>query len=85
MEHEPNDDYFKPMIDFLPHGVTTLNDSELSWFRRVVNSDVRRYYRLLRSGVHLKHSTPLGRSGMTAGELAIYIIRSNHEKRKKRY
>ena len=85
MEYEPTDEPFTPMIDFLPHGINKLNKKEQTWFNRVANSDIRRYYRLLRSGVHLTESTPVGRSGMTAGELAIYIIRSNHEKRKKRY
>ena len=69
----------------LPHGFIPTSTTGKKWFQRIINSDIRCYYRLIRSGVHVPESSPVGRSGMTSGELALYIIRENHHRRRRIY
>ena len=68
-----------------PHGFMAVSEADQEWFQKTVNSDVRRYYRLLREGATVYESSPIGASGITVGELAIFILRSTHAKRKRRY
>lgn len=81
---EPRDDPLDVSMDQCPHGFMAMSEMDTAWFMDTVNSDVRRYYRLIRHGT-VHESSPIGRSGITVGELAIFILRSNHVKRKRRY
>jgi hypothetical protein len=70
----------------IPHGFLPKSPSQESWVNSMANSDIRRYYRLIRRGtLNLEEYTPIGKSGITVGELALYIIRANHSKRRRRY
>jgi hypothetical protein len=85
MHNEPTDQKLTVTMENIPHGINQLSDDERTWFTLMTNSDIRRYYKLIRDDVPLKDSLPIGNSGITVGELALYIIRANHSKRKRRY
>lgn len=82
---EPTEAPFTIQGSFFPHGFTPRSHEDRVWFESMVNSDIRYYYRMLRSGIILSIDNPIGRSGITVGELALYIIRENHTKRTQRY
>ena len=69
----------------IPHGFNPISEDEQTWFLSMLNSDIRKYYKLIRDHVNIKDTYPIGHSGITVGELALYIIRTNHTKRKRRY
>jgi len=76
---------FSITMDRLPHGFIVMSPADVQWFDRLVNSDIRFYYRMIRDNNKINSDNPIGRSGITAGELALYIIRENHTKRTRRY
>ena len=82
---QPTSDPFAIQFPHLPHGFSTPQPEDRRWFQQNVNSDIRYYYRLIRKGTTINPDNPVGRSGITVGELALYIIRENHTKRRKRY
>jgi hypothetical protein len=82
---EPTDRPFAITIERLPHGFIEVTDQQRAWFQRMINSDIRYYYRMIRNNRIIPTDNPIGRSGVTAGELAVYITRENHCKRQRRY
>jgi hypothetical protein len=82
---EPTSERFSITLERLPHGFLPVSLIDLQWFEQTINSDIRYYYRMIRSGKHIVDYNPIGRSGITGGELALYIIRENHSKRQRRY
>ncbi len=81
----PSSDRFHITTDNLPHGFCVLRPADSQWFKLTLNSDIRRYYRMICNESNIPYSHPIGQSGITIGELALYIIRTNHSKRRKRY
>ena len=81
----PTRDPFRLNIDHVPHGLLPPTASQRAWFRSRLNRDTRLYFRRLRQGVPVDDQSPLGDSGITAGELALHMIRSNHRRRQRRY
>lgn len=81
----PTNNKFSITLKNIPHGFLQVTEEEQLWFTSMLNSDIRKYYKLIRECVDIKDSHPIGNSGITVGELALYIIRSNHTKRKRRY
>jgi hypothetical protein len=81
----PTPDPFTITMDHLPHGFAVASTEHVDWFEHTINSDIRYYYRMIRKHRNITDHNPIGRSGITAGELALYIIRENHTKRQKRY
>jgi hypothetical protein len=69
----------------LPHGFIDVSQDDIRWFEAAVNSDIRYYYRMIRNRNPIAEHNPVGASGITAGELALYLIRENHTKRQQRY
>lgn len=84
-ENIPSFGKFNVTIDNIPHGVLPPTEKEREWFLSMTNSDIRKYYKLIRENVNIKDIYPIGHSGITVGELALYIIRTNHTKRRRRY
>jgi hypothetical protein len=84
MDVHPTVDRFIFDMDTLPHGIRSSPENK-TWFLSSLNSDIRKYYRLIRTDENTSHSHPIGKTGITMGELALYIIRTNHSKRRKRY
>ena len=82
---DPTPDPFNITMNCLPHGFNTVSDQDLKWFGAMINSDIRYYYRMIRLQKRINDQNPIGRSGITVGELALYIIRENHNQRQKRY
>jgi hypothetical protein len=82
---EPTSQPFNITMNCLPHGFLPVSLDDVQWFERSINSDIRYYYRMIREGKPIVAYNPIGRSGITAGELALYIIRANHSKRQRRY
>jgi hypothetical protein len=82
---EPSGETFAVRLQQLPHGFVPPTPEQTLWFQTTINSDIRAYYRLLRRGAVLCTDNPIGRSGVTVGELALYIVRQSHCKRQKRY
>jgi len=82
---EPTETSFTIQGERFPHGFSQMSERDHSWFVSMVNSDIRFYYRTIRSGTVVAVDNPIGRSGITVGELAVYIIRANHTKRRRRY
>ena len=82
---EPTNQPFTVRIDHLPHGFVTTTESDRAWFNSMINSDIRYYYRMIRTRQLIPADNPVGKSGITAGELALFIVRENHSKRQKRY
>lgn len=76
---------FDLLFENFPHGIDPLIQSQQTWFKRTFHTDVRRYLRMLRSGIALKDYDPVGRCGLTAGEIAAYSVRLNHQRRTNRY
>lgn len=72
-------------MKYCPHGIVEPTDAEFKCFSQNVNSDIRYYYKLIRNGYTIKETNPIGTSGITIGELAIFVLRSNHIKRRRRY
>jgi hypothetical protein len=85
MNHCPTSGNFVLDMNNLPHGFHPIGKEENEWFISNLNSDIRKYYRRIRSDEVTSHSHPIGNTGITMGELALYIIRTNHLKRRKRY
>ena len=81
----PTSDTFVVKMNNIPHGFVDPSPRGFDWFERGVNSDIRYYYRQIRNGVYIEDHEPIGKTGITAGELALYIIQRNHQKRKSRY
>jgi hypothetical protein len=81
----PTPDRFTIDMSNLPHGICPMSEEDHAWFVSYLNSDIRRYYKTIRSDESTSHSHPIGHTGITMGELALYIIRTNHVKRRKRY
>jgi hypothetical protein len=82
---EPTEAPFKVTLCRLPLGFTETSQEDQAWFYSMINSDIRYYYRMIRTRRHIPCDNPIGRSGITAGELALFIVRANHDKRQKRY
>lgn len=82
---EPTHTPFNITMSQLPHGFMPVSVEDIEWFGQMINSDIRYFYRTLRDNKTIVTHNPIGRSGITAGELALYIIRENHTKRQKRY
>jgi hypothetical protein len=82
---EPSGETFLVRLPHLPHGFAPPTHEHTLWFQNMINSDIRSYYRIIRRGTELSTDNPLGRSGITVGELALYVIRQSHCKRQKRY
>ena len=82
---EPTDQPFDITMARLPHGFIEVADDETRWFEQAINSDIRYYYRMIRNRKVIVDHNPIGKSGITAGELALYVIRENHTKRQRRY
>lgn len=82
---EPTDQPFEITTRHLPHGVIDASPEDVRWFEATVNSDIRYYYRMIRNRRVIEAHNPVGISGITAGELALYLIRENHTKRQRRY
>jgi hypothetical protein len=82
---EPTDQPFAITMARLPHGFIDVNHEETRWFEQAVNSDIRYYYRMIRNRKVIVDHNPIGKTGITAGELALYVIRDNHVKRQRRY
>ena len=85
MSVQPSDTPMTIRACDLPHGIMHTSADEREWFERVINSDIRQLYRRIRNLEKLDSDQPIGTSGMTIGELSLYIIRTNHERRKRRY
>jgi hypothetical protein len=81
----PTDQPFIITMACLPHGFIEVSPDDIKWFESAVNSDIRYYYRMIRNKLIIKDHNPVGVSGITAGELALYLIRENHTKRQRRY
>jgi hypothetical protein len=82
---EPNDQPFDITMPRLPHGFVDVTKEDVRWFEQTINSDIRFYYKMIRNQRDIVAHNPIGISGITAGELALYIIRQNHTKRRRRY
>ena len=82
---EPTDQPFYITMARLPHGFIDVAAKDAHWFEQTINSDIRYYYRMIRNRKVIVDHNPIGKSGITAGELALYIIRENHTKRQRRY
>ena len=82
---DPTPDPFTITMDRLPHGFMPVSPEDLAWFEHMINSDIRYFYRMIRMHKRINEHNPIGRSGITAGELSLYIIRENHTKRQRRY
>ena len=80
----PTDECFRMSMRNLPHGFVPPTTTGRAWFEQHVNSDIRQYYKLVRRAP-VSDYMPVGQSGITAGELALYIIRDNPTKRCRRY
>ena len=81
----PTDSPFTITMARLPHGFIDVPPDDMRWFEASINSDIRYYYRMIRNGNSIIEHKPVGASGITAGELALYLIRQNHTKRQQRY
>lgn len=81
----PSPHRFTTSIDSAPYWFIEPTKSEVDWFENNVHSYIRQYYKMIRRGTFIHDHEPIGSSGMTAGELAFYIIKRDHEKRKRRY
>jgi hypothetical protein len=82
---EPTDQPFIISADRLPHGFVDTTAADRAWFNNMINSDIRYYYRTIRTRQVIPADNPVGKSGITAGELALFIVRENHHKRQRRY
>lgn len=81
----PTDEPMRIRFDQLPHGFHAPSISDMEWMQSSLNSDIRLYYKLLRTGVDPPLENPIGMSGITVGELALFALRESHRKRKRRY
>jgi hypothetical protein len=61
-----------------------LSPLETVWFEKQVNSDLRQYYKYVRHA-SVSETMPIGRSGITVGELALLVLNQSHRKRCRRY
>ena len=82
---EPTEKPLTISLTQLPHGFLDASEEDLCWFAATLNSDIRYYYRMIRSQHQIPEHNPVGTSGITAGEMALYLIRQNHTKRQRRY
>lgn len=80
----PTQDRFRITLQNLPHGWMTLSPTETVWFEKQVNSDLRQYYKDARYAP-TPEAMPIGRSGITVGELALFVLNQSHRKRCRRY
>ena len=81
----PTNGRFTIKLQHVPCGILAPSTHDLQWFAQHINSDIRFYYKSMRQSTFINDTAPIGQSGITAGELALYIIRENHTRRRKRY
>lgn len=84
--HMPTEDHFVYDTRYMPLFFTEPSHTNRAKFDEQCNSYVRYYYRMIRTRKEdITHDSIIGTSNMTGGELALYILRKNHTKRKSRY